>query len=274
MIKGWKYYNHAMIPTTAPHVTVDTTNVDNGSVFDIKEKPILARWTSDWDCGYETNWWYVIKDTPFDISAIKSKKRYEINRGIKNFIVREIQPTEFQEEIYVVTKAAYQTYPKSYRPHINHETFTDEVKKWDFYKTYGAFSVDDGLLCGYACLGLEDSYIDFCMMKAIPEREKYGLNAAMVYTILKDHEEFISNGGYICDGARSIQHETAFQDYLESKFEFRKAYCHLHIVYSSKFKLLIHFAYKAKKIFVKMDFIPVVRKMNALIRMEEINRIS
>lgn len=56
MIKGWKYYNHAMIPTTAPHKEVDTTPVKDGSIFEIKEKPILARWTSDWDCGYETNW--------------------------------------------------------------------------------------------------------------------------------------------------------------------------------------------------------------------------
>ena len=61
MIKGWKYYNHAMIPATAPHKEVDTTPVKDGSIFEIKEKPILARWTSDWDCGYETNWWYVIK---------------------------------------------------------------------------------------------------------------------------------------------------------------------------------------------------------------------
>ena len=52
--------------------------------------PLLARWTSDWDCGYETEWWYCIKDTPFDISTLKSKRRYEINKGNKNFEVREI----------------------------------------------------------------------------------------------------------------------------------------------------------------------------------------
>ena len=39
MIKGWKYYNHAMIPTTAPHKEVDTTPVKDGSIFEIKEKP-------------------------------------------------------------------------------------------------------------------------------------------------------------------------------------------------------------------------------------------
>lgn len=47
--------------------------------------PYFARWTDNFDCGYETEWWYCIKDEPFDISKINSKKRYEINKGKKNF---------------------------------------------------------------------------------------------------------------------------------------------------------------------------------------------
>ena len=40
--------------------------------------PLLARWTEDFDCGYETEWWYVIKDTPLDLSKLKKKRRYDI----------------------------------------------------------------------------------------------------------------------------------------------------------------------------------------------------
>ena len=29
----WKYYNHAMIPTTAPHKLPDITPIDNGIVW-------------------------------------------------------------------------------------------------------------------------------------------------------------------------------------------------------------------------------------------------
>jgi hypothetical protein len=54
-------------------------------------------------------------------------------------------------------------------------------------------------------------YIDFHNLKAIPEKEKFGLNASIVNRILVDHEDFLSNGGYICDGSRSIQHETLFR---------------------------------------------------------------
>jgi hypothetical protein len=69
MIDGWKYYNHAMIPTTAPHEIPDLTPIKSGSIWNrLREgMPLLARWTSDFDCGYETEWWYCIKDSPFDI---------------------------------------------------------------------------------------------------------------------------------------------------------------------------------------------------------------
>ncbi len=271
-IEGWKYYIHAAIPDTSPNETVDIGPIESGDIWNMDGKPLLARWTTDWDCGIETNWWYVIKDSPFDISALKSKRRYEINKGNKNFEVKEIVPDAYAEEIYEVTVAAYETYPASYRPQINRDSFVQGIKMWQFYKTYGAFLIENGKLCGYANLLRNGEYIDFHNLKAIPEKEKFGLNAAIVNKILVDHEDFLSNGGYICDGSRSIQHETAFQDYLEKYFEFRKAYCNLNIAYKPSFKSIIDIAYHFRGILKKLDGINAVKKMNALLRMEEINR--
>lgn len=271
-INGWKYYNHAAIPTTAPHITPDISPIDNGDVWKMDRTPVLARWTTEFDCGYETNWWYVIKDVPFDITKLKAKRRYEINKGFRNFLVKEINPLEWSEEIYKVAKAAYETYPKSYRPNIEHDVFVENVKTWKYYKVYGAFDVENNLLCGYICLRKETTYIDFCVMKAIPEKEKLQVNAAMVYKVLLEHNEFLKSGGYICDGARNIQHETAFQEYLEKYFQFRKAYCHLHIVYNPKYSWGIEIMYKFRKVLNKLKFIPMVRAASALLKMEEINR--
>lgn len=275
-INGWQYYNHAAIPTTAPHEIPDISPIKDGSVWKSGGgTPLLARWTTEFDCGYETNWWYVIKDTPFDISELKAKRRYEINKGNKNFNVKAINPQEWVEDIYAVAMAAYATYPESYRPNVSHDQFVSDVLSWNFYKVYGAFSVEDNTLCGYACLNkrnLEGNYINFTLMKAIPDKERLGLNAAMVNKILADHEAFLNNGGYICDGARSIQHETAFQDYLEKYFGFRKAYCRLNIVYNPKYSFIITIAYKFRKLLSKLEFISVIRMANALLKMEEINR--
>lgn len=114
--------------------------------------------------------------------------------------------------------------------------------------------------------------MDFCVMKATPKKERLGVNAAIVCKILENHSEFLRVGGYICDGARSVQHETAFQEYLEKYFGFRKAYCHLNIIYNPKYSYIIRIAYKLRRALKKLDFIPAIRMANALLRMEEINR--
>lgn len=56
-IYGWKYYNHAVIPASAPHEMPDISPIIDGSIWEIEGAPLLARWTTDFDCGYQTNWW-------------------------------------------------------------------------------------------------------------------------------------------------------------------------------------------------------------------------
>lgn len=237
--------------------------------------PLLARWTTEFDCGHETNWWYVIKDTPFDMDELKAKRRYEINKGNKNFNVKAINPQEWVEDIYAVAMAAYATYPKSYRPNVSHDQFVSDVLNWDFYKVYGAFSVNDDFLCGYACLNkrnLEENYINFSIMKALPDKERLGLNAAMVNKILVDHKIFLNNGGYICDGERSILHETSFQEYLEKYFGFRKAYCKLNLVYRQPFGVIVSMLMPFRRILNRFNTIPLIHKINGLLKLESICR--
>ena len=273
-MKNWKYYNHAAIPTTAPHEAIDMVPINDGSIWGIEEgTPLLARWTTNFDCCYETNWWYVIKDDPFDIGTLKAKRRYEINKGIKNFDVRIIDPIDRQEELYDVQILAYTAYPSKYRPSVDKQAFLSSLKCWSSYVCIGAFSRESGELCGYALLSRErENYIAFKVMKTNPAQEKNGVNAAIVEGILRIFDTFLANGGYICDGARSINHETAFQDYLEKYFAFRKAYCCLHIVYNPKIGWLIKMLYPMRRLFFKLDGIGIVHQLNSIFRMEEICR--
>ena len=273
MIDNWKYYNHAVVPITAPHENPDLKPIEDNSIWkNWGGIPLLARWTSDWDCGYETEWWYCIKDTPFDISTLKSKRRYEINKGNKNFEVREINPEQYGDNIFNIAVEAYKTYPSSYRPNIKHDSYVEEVKKWNDYKNYGAFSKEDGHMYGWTRIRRSGQYIDFTGMKADPSKEHLGINAAIVYKFLIDHEEFLRDGGYICDGARSIQHETAFQDYLEKYFGFRKAYCRLHIVYNPSYRWLFSLEYCFRGILGRMNRFKQIKRINSLLTMEKIRR--
>jgi hypothetical protein len=273
-IDGWKYYNHAAIPTTAPHEKSNMAPINDGSIWKIEgATPLLARWTTDFDCGYETNWWYVIKDTPFDVNALKAKRRYEINKGIKNFDVKKIEPTNYAVELYNIQIAAYTAYPEKYRPSVDREEFLSSVQKWDCFICIGAFDRESGKLCGYALLSKESEiYVDFKVMRTNPKCEKNGVNAALVEGILKYLNSFLTQGGYICDGARSINHETAFQDYLEKYFGFRKVYCKLHIEYNPKLKWAVRLIYPMRRILLKMDGIGKIHQLNAVLRMEEMAR--
>lgn len=272
-INGWKYYNHAMIPTGSPDEEVDTSSIENGEIWrdSSGEVPLLARWTSDWDCGYETNWWYCIKDTPLDISSLKAKRRYEINKGNKNFEVKRIEPADFAEELYSVQVAAFSAYPEKYRPKVDHDSFVKSVKSWKAI-IYGSFYRENDELAGYALLNEKSRWIEFSVLKTKPQYERYAVNAAIINKIISDYNMSLANGTVICDGARSINHETYFQDYLEKYFKFRKAYCKLHIEYNSKIKWSIPLLYSMRKMLLKFDGIGFVHQINAVLKMEEIVR--
>lgn len=249
MGNGWKYYNHAMIPDCAPHEAVNSGPLEDGSLWNVEKNfPLLARWTSDFDCGYDRPWWYVIKDTHFDISELKAKRRYEINKGKKNFIVKKIHAVEYVDELYEITVVAYTQYPKKYRPKVIEEKFREMVNGWDKHIVYGAFEIENGKMCGYALLNEYPSYVDFWVLKTINEYEKKGVNASIVAKIIEDFNERLGDEFYICDGARSLFHETAFQDYLEKYFGFRKVYCNLNIKYRFSVRIAVMILYPFRKL--------------------------
>jgi len=148
---GWHCYRGFLIPNSAPHQNVDITIISDKSLW--KSKKIWgARWTDSFDLGKKTAWWYVIKDTPFDISELKAKRRYEINKGMKNFDVRIINPQEFKEELYDVFQKSLLGYPKAYRAKDYKNNFNNFIngisKNSSIQILYGAFLKENQKLCG------------------------------------------------------------------------------------------------------------------------------
>lgn len=269
-MKTWRYYNHAAIPTTAPHEDVDLTPIEDGTIWNIQGKPLLARWTTDFDCEQETNWWYVIKDTPFEIDKLKAKRRYEINKGRKNFTVQEIVPCDYPDELYQITVSAYSQWPEKYRPHIAEDSFKSVLINWNTYVVLGAFNKDNGELCGYALLTEFEHHVEFNVLRVNPEMERLAINAAVVDGILEKYNDRLGKNFYINDGSRSIRHETAFQDYLEKYFGFRKAYCKLHIKYRFPVGIAVKIIYPLRNRINKESNLGSL--ISGVLKMEEINR--
>lgn len=274
MKTDWRYYNHALLPACAPHEEVNTDAIINGEIWrncNVGGYPLLARWTNDFDCGYETEWWYVIKDQPFDIDKIKAKRRWDIKKGISYFEVRYINSSEYAEQLADVQIAAFSAYPEKYRPVVDKEKTINGFKNDKIGKYYAAFKRDTGEMAAYVILHRNGNCLDLSVEKSKPQYEKLQVNAAMICGVLEAEKELLKTG-YICDCERNVNHETAFPDYLIKYFGFRKAYCKLHMVYRPWFGFVIKCLYPFRKLLQKFDGIGLIHQANAVLKMEEIAR--
>ena len=231
-VNGWTYYNHAAIPACWPHEEPDITPVRDGSVWSMNGRPLFARWTTDYDCGEQTEFYYCIKDDLLDLSALKAKRRYEITRGLRNFEVRTICAEEYAHELYLVYAESLKGYGGTVFPEPE-EAFQANVQAWmqECCVLFGVFDRESGALCGYADVWTHGRYLPISSLKTRPDCEKAGVNFALVYGILQHFADDIRQGAYLCDGARNVLHQTNFQAFLIKYFQFRKAYCRLHIAY-------------------------------------------
>lgn len=187
----------------------------------------MVRWTSDFDCERKTSWWYEILDQPFDMASLKAKRRYVVRKGMSNFDVRVVDPREYSDEIANVAVAAVATY-EGMCSVADLDAWRRKAEGWTG-AVFGAFPKDGGPMAAWALVIDHGSYADFTSMKAVPGQERLGVNAALVNGVVDHYTERLEGDFYICDGERSVLHQTAFQDYLEKYFGFRKAYCTLNL---------------------------------------------
>lgn len=272
----WHYYNHALLPNCPP----PRENLEEAIFAELSDrqlwnengnKALLARWTTNFDCGYETNWWYCIKDESYNIDSVKSKIRYYVKKGISNFEVRVIRADDYREDLYMVAVAAFSAYPESYRPTVDKEKFENEISEWDSkYVVFGAFDRENGTLQGYSLCGEHVGYVELCVLKTNPDYEKMQINAALVNGILEHYNDRLSKEFYIVDGERNILHETAFQNYLEKYFGFRKAYCKLHIQYRRGVGVIVKILLPFRKLIAKSKG-RLCKKIAAVLKMETLS---
>lgn len=269
---NWKYYNNAAIPTTAPHENADLTPIKDGSVWEMDGKPLFARWTEKFDCGYETEWWYCIKDEPFEFSKIKSKRRSEIEKGLKLNEVKIVKASEFVDEIYQIQKDCYKDYPEQYRPNYSIDKTIATCRKWDeTHIVFIAFSRKTGDVVGFSCVEPMGEYINFEILKVPNKYKKDEVTAALTYNILIEMLNY-NKYKYICDGARNVVHQTNFMEYLVKHFGFRYAYCELKMAYKPIVKPIIMLLYPFREVLKKYKKNKLIYNLNAVLKMEEISR--
>ncbi|EDT78834.1 hypothetical protein LI056_14970 [Clostridium perfringens] len=266
----WKVYHGALLPNIAPH---ENANIEILKKEKLLKNKLFARYTSEFDCGYETNWWYLIKDDEIDLEKLNSKKRYEIKKGLKNCYVKKISSKRYAYDLYNVYIMATNSYKNSDKP-IKKDIFIEECKKNDENKTidyYGVFLNENNKLVGYSLNNIGVDYVNLTTIKLDPNYLTKGISFALVYNMLIEYLN-VQKKRYINDGERSIRHVTNFQDYLIKYFGFRKAYCKLHIIYNPLFECLVKIIYPFSKILDKFDNNKFINNINSIVKLEKINR--
>ena len=280
MEKEWEYYNHALVPVLPPHIEPDVSWMKNQKKW--KELAdgkyaLFARWITDFDCPEETGWWHCIKDTPFEISKISAKKRYEINKGVKYTEVRLIEPEQYAEQLAEVHCRAKLHYGEKFNYEEEKAELQEEFLKGAYSENaeyVGAFFRETGKLIGYGIYEVYDDWVSQSVIKTDPEYLKYSVNAALVAYAL---DRYLTENGkirYLTNGSKNVLHETNYHEYLIKYFGFRKAYCHLHIYYRWWVAIAVRILYVFRKPICQMKKKRWMRMISSVLEMEEIRRAS
>ena len=263
---NWKLYQGALVPDVAPHINIELNEEDK--TFLLKESnAFFLRYTNDWDCYKETDFWYVINDKLCHIEDYSAKTRKHIRKGISECEISILDNKSFiAADGYIVYSEAMKHY-NGFLTIISKENYDENI-----------LNCEDEFVCvfyqnkmiAYRQVRLMGNSAEFKVSKSIPEYQKYYPNYLMFFYCT---QHYIGDIGvnYTCSGAKSLSHETNIQTLLISKFNYRKAYCRLNVVYRKDIGIVVKLLYPFKSILEKIKIKPV-EKLVVLLRHEEIRR--
>jgi hypothetical protein len=159
---NWRKYNGALIPDQPPHVEID----DSDSLIKKKisaNNAFFARWTSNFDCNKETNFWYVICDIPLEFKDYSLNTRSKIKRGLNHCTVRKMSLQDLLADGYKVYKSAFERYNTSQKIFTDHqfkESILQLTGKLEFWGVYF-----NDILIGYSQNKIDDMTCEYSLFK-------------------------------------------------------------------------------------------------------------
>ena len=267
MCDCWRKYNGALIPLQPPNVPVK----DNHEViFSLikKQNAYFARWVSDFDCKDKKEFWYIVNNKNMYLDDYSSNTRNQIKKGLKNFNIEKISHKLYYQQLYEI----YCDVIKNYNSDFLFKDINDFISNIsDSCEFWGVFYKDK--LIGYSQNRVSHNFCDYSTIKISKKYTKMYANYALIYEMnryyLKDRKI-----NYVSDGARSILHDSKIQEFLVKKFKFRKAYCHLHIIYSTPVRFIIFVLFPFRFLIFKLNYFSLFKKIIAILKQEEIFQLQ
>lgn len=268
---NWSLYNGALVPDVPPHIEIKLSGEQAKNLLR-KSKAYFLRWTSDYDCGFETEWWYIIRDKSINLDEFDSKRRLEIKKGIKRCIVKKVDAEYIARNGYEVYKSAFDSYDTFQEPAGQEEFYNRMMSRkgnqnYDFWV---AINKTNSKIVGYIMNRVGEECCIYSTGKFSPDYLKDNVPQALVYEMTN---YYLNELGlkYVCAGARNISHKTNVQEFLIHKLHFRKAFCKLNIVYNPMIKIMVNVLYPFRNVISKIDT-DLCNKVTVLLRQEKIRK--
>lgn len=258
MMTNYHLYRKAWRFSGAPHEESKLSQADCKAL--LRQGGLLIRNTYNFDCQYETKFWYVIKDHLEGFEELSPRVRNKIRHAYHRFEFRLIDQVLLRETGYPIIAETYANYAVSDRT-INETVFKTYLEGCPF-DYWGVFDKESSVLVGFCCVR---RWKDCCEydLSGIMTRYKhdgsypyYGLYQVM-------NEYYLGEQGfrYVSDGSRSITEHSNIHDFLIQNFNFRKAYCHLQVQYNWWMKIAVKLLYPFRRIITN-------RRVKAILNME------
>lgn len=263
----WSLYQGALLPDAPPHREL-TVSADQQKSLLRQSGAYFLRWTSSWDCQTPTEFWHVIKDQPSRLEDYLSNTRRYTKRGLQTFGVQRLEGEAVAERAYQVHLKAFARYGNQTQPEPR-EQFIQGLAQpkpgrdiWAVYK--GADMV------GYAINQVREDMCEYGAMKFLPEYLKQACSFALIHHMNAYYLETL-HLKYITNGSRSLFHNTKMQEFLAEHFDFRKAFCRLHLAYAPRTLLAVRLLFPIRQ-WIYRSRLNWVQKVAVLLRHEEIRQ--
>lgn len=276
MTDQWLKYQGTLLWSGSPHETPPTQEEALTALK--KHGGMFARWTSDWDCGSQTQWWYCICDHYTPIEELTAKQRYRVNKGLRlcRVVPAPSDPEQICDAVYDLVKASFEDYPEAYRPKLPKDAFINHLKQLsanpdiDLWLVYS--NENENELVGYCQCTKKQDVVWLTQVKVPTAYLNMEVNAMLIYQLCAYYLNE-NHYKYICDGERNIKHMTNYQDYLVRVLNFRFAYCTLNIVYPWWMRMIINTLYPFRNAIKRMaDIHPLAYNIYCVLYQEQIHR--
>lgn len=257
MKEGYRLYKGAWIFEHDPHTEQKLRSEEVKSL--LSKGGLMIRNAYDFDCGQETSFWYVIKDSFGGMEELSSKMRNQVKKCFKTMRVDQLSPDELKEKGYPVFVEASNSYKVESIPPTQEE-FNKRIDNSEENEFWGCYDIESNQLVAFCMNAVSDESCEYRTMKAIPSYQKQYAYYGLIYEMNRYYLEE-RKLKYVNDGGRSITNHSNIQPFLIEKFNFRKAHCHFDMHYKWWLGMVVKALYPFRKL-IK------VRQVQSLLNME------